>query len=119
MNDSSAAANSATPMNSLTRRERVEAATSDLHHDRKHEGPEPGTLSEEPLQVHANLLLDEARVRALLDTGALERRRQQRRNLLEQRLGARVKHESACNHVRCLLERARLFSDRHDRNDQP
>src|SRR6476646_9181203 len=111
MNDSSAAANSATPMNSLTRRERVDAATSDLHHDGKHQGPEPGTLAEEPLQIHANLLLDEPWIRALLDARALERRRQQRWNLLEQRLGARVEHESACNHVRCLLERAGLLSD--------
>src|SRR3954463_11140691 len=108
MNDNNAAGNSATPMNSLTRRERVDAATSDLHHDRKHEGPEPGTLAEEPLQIHANLLLDEPRVSALLDARALERRREQRRNLLEQRLGPRVEHETPCNHVGRLLERPGL-----------
>src|SRR5262249_62211613 len=111
----SAAPKSATPTNSLTRRVRVLDATSDLHHHRQYERPEPRTLAEEPLQVHSNLLLDQPRVGAFFDARPLDRRADQRRNLLEQRFRSGIHHETARNHVRRLFERARLPADRADR----
>src|SRR5215218_7870995 len=102
MSQNSAKANSATPMNSLTRREREDPATSDLHHDWQHQRPQSRTLSEEPLQVHANLLLDEPGIGSFFDARSIERRREQRRNLPKQRFGPGVEDETPCNYVRGL-----------------
>src|SRR6188474_3345196 len=99
----SESANSATPTISLKRRESVDPATSDLHDDRQHQRPEPGSFSEEPLQLDADPLLDQAWIGALFDAGALDRRREQSRNLLQQRLRARVEHEPARDDIGGLL----------------
>src|SRR3712207_5479319 len=107
----SASPNSATPANSLTRRESADPPKSDLHDDRQHERPEARTFPEEPLQIDANLLLDQPRIRPLLDARSLERRGEQRRDLLQQRLGARVQDEPARDDVGRLFQRARLTPD--------
>src|SRR4051812_47618184 len=59
----SAAANNATPTNSLNRRDTVEPFTSsDLHDHRQHERPPAGTLAEEAAQLDPHLLLDQSLV---------------------------------------------------------
>src|SRR5687768_9115408 len=110
MSENSDSANSATPMNSLTRLERADPATSDLHHDWKDERPEAGTFAEEALQIHANLLLDEPGVGPFLDTGRFERCREQGRDFLQQPFGPGVEHEPARDHVR-LDQRAGLAAN--------
>src|SRR6187431_1288677 len=111
-------AKSATPTISLKRRESADPATSDLHDDRQHERAQPRSLPEEPLQSDAEPFLDQARIGALFDAGALQSRREQRRDLLQQCLRARVDDEPARDHVGGFLEGPRLLADRHHRNHE-
>src|ERR1043166_3125584 len=90
----SAAANSATPTNSLTRRETVDPPTvSDLHDDGQYERPPPRTLAKETAQFDAQPFLDQALVGALLDAGLRDHLAQQPRAVGEQRLA--VFHDEA------------------------
>src|SRR5262245_57272497 len=114
----SAAANSATPTNSLTRRDSAPDATSDLHHHGQHERPEPGTLAEEPLEVHSNLLLDQPRIGTLFHARAVDGRPHQARDFAQQRLRPRVEPEAPRDDVG-LLDGARLPGDRHDGHHEP
>src|SRR5205809_3005141 len=121
----SAAANSATPTNSLTRREAVDPLTGsdlpsklDLHNDGQHERPPPGTFAEEAAQFDAQLLLDEPLVRALFEARLIDDVAEQPRAVGEQRLAV-LHDESARDDVGNAFERAGLLVDRHDRDDQP
>src|SRR5881396_1235726 len=94
-----APAKSATPRNSLTRREAVDPLTgSDLHDDGQHERPPPGTFAEEAAQLDAQLLLDEALVGPLLDARLVDDVAEQPRAVGEQRLAV-LHHESARDDV--------------------
>src|SRR6476646_1195929 len=114
----SAAANSATPTNSLTRRETVDPPTmSDLHDHGQHEGPPPRTFAEEAAQLRAQLLLDEPLIGALLDARLFHHLAEQPRAVGEQRLA--VFHDDAArDDVGHALERARLLVDGDDRHDE-
>src|SRR5438477_1332179 len=119
-----APAKSATPRNSLTRREAVDPLTGsdlpsklDLHNDGQHERPPPGTFAEETAQLDAQLLLDEPLVRALFDAGLIDDVAEQPRAVGEQRLAV-LHDESARDDVGNAFERARLFVDRHDGHDE-
>ena len=83
----SAAANSATPTNSLTRRETVDPPhVSDLHDDGQHERPPSRTLAEEAPQLDAQLFLDQPLIGPFLEAGLLDDLGEQPRAVGEQRL---------------------------------
>src|SRR5436190_3063222 len=114
----SAAAKSATPTNSLTRREAVDPLTrSDLHNHRQHERPPPGAFAKKTAQLDAQFLLDESLVRALFEARLLDDVAEQPRAIREQRL-AIFHHEAARDDVGYAFERAGLFVDRDDGNDE-
>src|SRR5262245_41575224 len=118
MTQMSAAANSATPTNSLKRREMVDPATlSDLHDDGQHEGPPPRTFAEKAAQFDAQLLLDEPLIGAFLDAGLIHEVAQHARAVREQRLAV-FHHEAASDDVGDTLERPGLFVDGHDGHDE-
>src|SRR5690554_6517721 len=76
-----ATANRATPVNSLTRRDRAASAkaiSSDFHHNRQHERPPADPPPEDPLQFLPHPFLEQARVRALFLRGVANRPCQQR-----------------------------------------
>src|SRR5215472_699465 len=69
----SAAANSATPTNSLKRRETVDPATrSDLHDDGQDERPPARTFAEEAAQLHPQFLLDQPLIGALFQARLID-----------------------------------------------
>src|ERR1700730_6094797 len=83
----SAAANRATPTNSLTRRDTVDPLTvSDLHDDGDDERPPPRAFAEEAAQLGPQLFLDQALIGALLDARLLDDVDQDARAIGEQRL---------------------------------
>src|SRR5690349_4360670 len=95
----SAAANSATPTNSLTRRETVDPPTvSDLHDDGEHERPPSGTLAEVAAQLDTQPLLDQALVGALFDARLRDHLGQQPGAVGEQGLAV-FHHEAARDDV--------------------
>src|SRR5882762_5365299 len=104
----SAAAKSATPTNSLTRRETVDPPKSDLHDDGQHKWPPPGTFAEEAAQLHAQLFLDQPLVGAFFQAGLLDDLSQQARAVGEQR-PAVLHDESARDDLGHAFERARLL----------
>src|SRR6185436_18714913 len=67
-----ASAKSATPTNSLMRRDKVDSGTSDLHQHGQHEGPPARPFLEESPQLDAKFFRHEALVRTLLDAGRLD-----------------------------------------------
>src|SRR5262245_16674772 len=107
----SAAAKSATPTNSLTRREAVDIKSPwrlDLHNDGQHEWPPSGTFTEEPAQLDAQFLLDEALVRPFLDARLIDNVAEEAGAVGQQRLAV-FHHEAARDDVRNALERPRLL----------
>src|SRR5262245_16847134 len=114
----SAAANSATPITSRSRRDSVDRlTTSNLHDDGQDEGPPPRTLAKKPSQLHSQLLLDEPLIGPLLDAGLLDHVAQDARAVGQQ--GLTVFHdEPACDDVGHALEGACLLVDGHDGHDQ-
>src|SRR5579864_9184237 len=101
----SAAPNSATPRNSLTRREAVDPLTRsglhsrlDLHDHGQDERTPPGTLAEEAAQFDAQLLLDEALICALLEARLVDHVGEQPRAIGEQALAV-LHHEAAGDDV--------------------
>src|SRR5438067_6965646 len=111
----SAAANSATPTDSLTRRETVDTPTvSDLHDDGQHERPPPGTLAEEAAELDAQPFLDQSLIGPLFDAGLFDDLGQQTRAVGEQRLAV-FHDETARDDVGHPLQRAGLRVDRDDR----
>src|SRR5579872_2254053 len=108
----SAAANSATPRNSLTRREAVDKLDLhmelDLHNDGQHERPPPGTFAEEAAQLDAQLLFDEPLIRALLDARLIDDLAEQADAVGEQRIAV-FHHEPARDDLGHALERAGLL----------
>src|SRR6188768_1307323 len=112
----SAAAKSATPANSLTRRERVDPATLDLHDDRYDERPLSRTFPEEAPKLDADLFLDKPLVRPFLNTRSLNDVADELRALAQQVGAVRVLRETAADDVRIAFELPRLLVDRHDRH---
>src|SRR5947208_2980296 len=120
----SAAANSATPTNSLTRREAVDPLTRsdlqsrlDLHNDGQHERAPPRTFAEEAAQFDAQLLLDQSLIGAFLEARLFDDVGEQPRAVGEQRLAV-FHDEPARDDVGNALERAGLLVDRDDRHDE-
>src|SRR5215475_2077775 len=113
-----AAANSATPTNSRTRRETVDPFTSNLHDDRQDERPPARTFAKEPAQLGPELLLDDALVGAFLETGLVHHIGENPGTVGQQRFAV-FHHEPARDDVGHAFERAGLFVDGHDRHDQP
>src|SRR6478752_3663424 len=90
----SAAANSATPTNSRTRRDTVDPFTwSNLHDHRQHERPPARTLLEEAAQLDAQLLFDDSRISTFLEARPFHGVDQDARAVGEQFLG--VFHDEA------------------------
>src|SRR5436309_9136275 len=113
----SAAANSATPRNSLTRRDAVDPPTSDLHDDGQHERPAARAFANEASQLHPKLLFDEALIGTLLHTRLLDDFGQNAGAVRQKRL-AIVQHEAARDHFGNAFERAGLLVDCHDRHHE-
>src|SRR5262245_26277759 len=118
MTQMSAAANSATPTTSLTRRERVDPATvSDLHDDGQHKRPPPGTLPEKAAQLDAQFFLDEPLIRPFFHARLIDNVAEHARTVGKQHLT--VLHDKpARDDVRHAFERARLLIDGDDRDDE-
>src|SRR5262249_53914928 len=112
-----AAANSATPTNSRTRRETVDPFTSNLHDDRQDERPPARTFPEEPAQLGPELLFDDALVRAFLEAGLIHHISENPGTVGEQRFAV-FHDESARDDVGHAFERAGLFVDGDHRHDQ-
>src|SRR5262245_44716380 len=113
----SAAANSATPTNSLTRRETVDPFNSNLHDDREHERPPARTFLEEAAQRDPQLLLDDPLVVSLLDAGLLDHVTENPGAVGQQRLAV-LHDETARDDVGHPFERPALLVDGHHRHDQ-
>src|SRR5581483_8890914 len=94
----SATAKSATPTNSLIRREAVDPPKLYLHDDGQHERPAPRALAEEAPQLHPQLFLDQSLIGALLDARLFDDFREHARAVGEQRLGV-FHHEAARDDV--------------------
>src|SRR5687767_11655999 len=113
-----AAANSATPINSLTRRETVDPATLDLHDDRYDERPPPRPLPEKAPELDADFFFDEALVSPFFNTGTLNDLGDEASALAEQ-FGARsVLHQSAADDVGIPFDLAGLLIDGDHRHQQ-
>src|SRR6266550_5454102 len=112
-----AAANSATPTNSRTRRETVDPFTSNLHDDRQDERPPARAFTEETAQFDPELFLDDALVGALLETRLVHDVGENFGAFREQRFAV-FHDEAARDDVGNAFEHARLLVDRHDRNDE-
>src|SRR5262245_19175643 len=118
MTQMSAAANNATPTNSLTRREMVDPATlSDLHDDGQHKWPPPGTFAEEAAQFDAQLFLDEPLIGPFLDARLLHDLAQHARPVGQER-PAVLHDEAARDDVGHAFERPGLLVDRHHGHDE-
>src|ERR1700730_10897527 len=114
----SAAANRATPTNSLTRRDTVDPLTvSDLHDDGHDQRPPPRAFAEEAAQLRPQLFLGQALSGAFLDAGLLRDVDQDARAVGEQRLAV-FHHEPARDDLGHPLERARLLVYGDERLDQ-
>src|SRR4051812_8002820 len=113
----SAAANNATPTNSLTRREAVDRLKSNLHDDGQYERAAARSLPEEAPELDPQLLFDQALVRSLLDAGALHDVGQHA-DPVGQKLLAVLHHEPSRDDLRNAFERTGLLVDRHHRDDE-
>src|SRR5262245_59632030 len=114
----SAAPNNATPANSLTRREKVDPATLDLHDDRYDERPPPRTFSEEAPELDADLFFDKALIGPFFNTGSLNDVAQKLRAVAQQFRTGRVLHETAADDIRITLQAASLLVDRNNRHHE-
>src|SRR6266436_222265 len=113
-----AAANSATPTNSLRRRVTVDRLTcSDLHDDGQHEWPAPRTFAEEAPQLDPYFLFDESRIGSFFEARLFDDRAEHARPVGQQRLAV-FHDESARDDVGNAFERAGLFVDRDHGDDQ-
>src|SRR3954467_5621145 len=92
----SAAANSATPTNSLTRRDTFDPPKSDLHDDGEHERPSSRAFAKEAAQLHAHLCLDQPLIGAFLDAGLLHDLGEHARGVGEQ--GLAVLHDETARY---------------------
>src|SRR4029453_17067617 len=119
MSQINASANSATPTNSLIRRDKVDSATdSDLHEHRKHQRPPSRPLLEETPKLYAQLLGHQPLIGPLFDAGFSDASRDHLSGVVEQRVAlTRVDHESAGDDLRIAGERAGMAADRHHRDD--
>src|SRR5262245_12369481 len=105
-----AAAKSATPTNSRTRRETVDPFTSNLHDDRQDERPPARTFAKEPAQLGPELLFDDALVGAFLEARLIHHFSKNPGAIGQQRLAV-FHHEPARDDVWHAFERAGLFVD--------
>src|SRR5687768_10212103 len=87
MSQISPTAKSATPRNSLRRRDSVESFTSDLHQDGENQWPSARALLEKPPQLDAQFLGHEALVGPLLVAGRFDAFRDHAGGVAEQRVG--------------------------------
>src|SRR5688572_5379998 len=87
MSQISPTAKSATPRNSLRRRDNVDSFTSDLHQDGENQWAAAGALLEEAPQLDAQLFSHEALIGPLLVTGGLDALRDHGGGVAEQRVG--------------------------------
>src|SRR5688572_2438570 len=87
MSQISPAANSATPMNSLRRRDNVESFTSDLHQDRENQRSPARALLEKPPQLDTQFFGHEALIRPLFMAGRFDAFRDDPGRVPEQRVG--------------------------------
>src|SRR5262252_7991367 len=114
----SAAANRATPTNSLKRRETVDPFTRlYLHDDGQHERAAARTLPEKPPQLHADFFLHQTLIRTLLDARLFHDFTEHARAVGEQCLAV-LHDEAARDDVGHAFERAGLLVDRDDRHDE-
>src|SRR2546427_79992 len=113
-----AAANKATPTNSLTRRDTVDRLTcSDLHDDGQHEWPAPGTLAEKAPQLDAQFLFDESLIGPFFEARLFDDLAEHPRPVGQQRLAV-FHDEPARDDVGDAFEGAGLFVDRDHGDDQ-
>src|SRR4029077_12555774 len=115
----SAAAKSATPTISLRRRETCDPdplTASDLHDNGQHERAAARSLAEEPAQLHAEPLLDQALVGPLLDARLFHGIGQELYAVGEE-LVTVFHHETASDDLGHAFERPGLLVDGHDRHD--
>src|SRR5262245_14159071 len=90
-------ANSATPANSLKRRDRADWAkqrSSNFHHDGQNQRPASRPLPKQPLHLESNLFPHQARVRPFLVRAFLNGPRQQGRGFLQHRLVADIRRQA-------------------------
>src|SRR5438105_14084756 len=108
MSQISASAKSATPRNSLIRRERVDSAIqSDLHQYRQHERPSSRPLLEKAPQLDAQLLGHQSLVSALFDARRLDALRDHAGRILEERFPFTFTNdEPARDHLGIARQRA-------------
>src|SRR5262249_11687560 len=116
----SAAANSATPTISLTRRETCDPdplTASNLHDNGEHERPATRSFAEETAELDAQPLLDQALIGAFLDARLFHGVAQQF-YAIGQQLLAIFHNETARNDFRNAFKDARLLVDRDDRHHE-
>src|SRR5688572_19198870 len=108
----SATPNSATPKNSLIRRERVDPATLDLHDDRYDERPPPRPFSEKAAQLDADLFLDEPLIGPFFNTRSVNDVGNELRSVTQQFAACGVLCEAAAHDVWIAFDAARLAVNR-------
>src|SRR5262245_29965672 len=119
MSQISASANSATPTNSLIRREKVDSATtSDLHEYWKHQRPSSRPLLEETPQLHPKLFGHQSLIRPLFHAGFGDASSDHLSRVAEERVAlAGVDHESASDDLRIASKRTGMTANCHNRDD--
>src|SRR5688500_9803608 len=120
MSQISPTAKSATPRNSLRRRDNVDSFTSDLHQDGENQWAAAGALLEKAPQLDAQFFSHQALVRPLLVTGGLDAVRDHPGGVPEQRLGLTFVYDVAAGHeFRLANQGPAVAADRDNRNHQP
>src|SRR5688572_3350006 len=120
MSQISPTAKSATPRNSLRRRDNVDSFTSDLHQDGENQWAAARALLEKAPQLDAQLFGHQALIRPLLVAGGLDALGDHSGGVPKQRFGLTFVYDVAAGHeFRLANQSPAMTADPDDRNHQP